>query len=94
MPKQGSGNTNDGNMARKFFEFATVSADITGLDRELIENFRVILQALSSKFDIDAGKLGTFATATKHRLRDLYPCTSSQSTARRWCDTPLFLSEP
>lgn len=29
-PKQGSGNTNDGNMARKFFDNLDIVSDVTG----------------------------------------------------------------
>ncbi|CAG4934584.1 unnamed protein product [Colias eurytheme] len=46
--KQGSGTTNDGNTARRFFSDAKTSACITGIDEELIERFHIILQAIAS----------------------------------------------
>ena len=51
--KQGSGTTNDGNTARKFFEFPNKTAAITGLDQDLIKRFSVILQAIPSGEKID-----------------------------------------
>ena len=64
FPRQeGSGNSNDGNTARRFFQAATISAEITGIDITLIKKFHVILQVISSgrtvdveKFDVDATK--------------------------------------
>ena len=42
-PKSNFGNANDGNLSRRFFnEIETVSA-ITGVDAELLGNFRLIL---------------------------------------------------
>ncbi|RVE54676.1 hypothetical protein evm_000797 [Chilo suppressalis] len=46
--KQGTGITNDGNTARRFFSNADTSARITGLDKDLIERFHVVLQAIAS----------------------------------------------
>lgn len=40
QPKQGSGNTNDGNTSRKFFESPEIVSEINGLDKELIERFQ------------------------------------------------------
>lgn len=53
VPKPGSGTSNDGNTARKFFANATVSAEITGVDEELISRFGCILSALASGHDIN-----------------------------------------
>jgi len=45
-PRQVSGNSNDGNTARRFFDNEACTADITGIDEELIRRFYVILQAV------------------------------------------------
>lgn len=45
--KQGSGTTNDGNTARRFFSEIHTTAKITGLDESLIRRFSVILQTIS-----------------------------------------------
>lgn len=62
--KQGVGTHNDGNTARKFFEDSNITAEITGLDEQLIRRFAVLLQALSSNKAIDARKFGLFAKET------------------------------
>ena len=48
QPKQGFGNTNDGNTARKAFDHAEMFADITGVDLDIIISLRTILKAISS----------------------------------------------
>lgn len=48
QPKPGgSGNTNDGNTARKFFQNAEISAHITRIKEEAIIKCRTILQAIN-----------------------------------------------
>lgn len=59
--KQGSGTTNDGNTARRFFEFPDKTAAICGLDEELVRRFAVILQAITSGELIDVIKFKDFA---------------------------------
>jgi hypothetical protein len=39
VPKQGSGNSNDGNTARRFFADPEMTASITGIDVNLIKRF-------------------------------------------------------
>lgn len=58
-PKPGFGNTNDGNTARRFFQNAEVSAEITNLDLELIKRIHNILIVISSGHEIDVEKLKT-----------------------------------
>lgn len=70
--KQGSGTTNDGNTARRFFEFPEKTAAITGLDEQLIRRLAVILQAVTSGQDIDTVKFKTYAFQTAARYVELY----------------------
>lgn len=63
-PKQGFGNTNDGNTARRFFADAVLTAEITKVDYELIRRFKVILNALSSTREIDPDKFHKYASDT------------------------------
>jgi hypothetical protein len=63
-PRQGTGNSNDGNTARRFFYNASCSADITGVDIDLIKRLYIILQALSSGVMIDDKKFGDYALET------------------------------
>lgn len=64
QPRQVSGNTNDGNTARRFFYNASCSAEITGVDMNLIKRLYIILQALSSGVMINAEKFGSYAMET------------------------------
>lgn len=64
MPKQETGNTNDGNTARKFFDNAEKSAEITGINLDLIKHFRVILETINCRFPIDADKFEKYSKET------------------------------
>lgn len=68
MPKQQTGTTNDGNTARKFFRNPEKSAEITGVNVELIKRLHVILECINSGFHINVNKFHEFAKQT----RDLY----------------------
>lgn len=69
----GSGTSNDGNTARKFFSHSAVSAEITGLNKDLIERCSTILQALSSGFNIDSDKFNEYSLETARLLIQEYP---------------------
>ncbi|KAL0901178.1 hypothetical protein ABMA27_006487 [Loxostege sticticalis] len=51
--KQGAGKTNDGNTARRFFSEYKTSAQITGLNEDLIKRLFVILQVIASGLHIN-----------------------------------------
>lgn len=53
QPKPGFESSNDGNTARRFFSQPTLSAEITGLDENLIKYFSTILRTLSSGHEIN-----------------------------------------
>ena len=72
-PKPGYGNSNDGNTARFFFGKAEVSSEITGIDLNIIRRFHVILQVLSSGYDIDFAKFRNYAVETANIFVTLYP---------------------
>lgn len=70
--KQGYGTTNDGNTARRFFEFPEKTAAITGLDEELIRRFAVILQAITSGETINNTKFKDYTEKTAEKYVKLY----------------------
>lgn len=70
--KQGSGVTNDGNTARKFFSEIKTTARITGLKESLIKRFAIILQAISCGEMIDTKKFGQFARETAEMVVNDY----------------------
>lgn len=53
---EGSGTSNDGNFARNFFTHPDISAQITGLNKNLIYRCCVLLQALGSGYKINSKK--------------------------------------
>lgn len=72
-PKPGFGNTNDGNTARRFFENFDISAEVTGVDIQLIKKFHNILIAISSGFDINIEKFRLYTLDTAHFFIYKYP---------------------
>lgn len=72
LPIGTSGNTNDGNTARKFFDNPELSADITGIDVNLIKQFHKILSALSSGQAIDLVKYEKLCDDTAELYVKLY----------------------
>nr|CAI5856179.1 unnamed protein product [Callosobruchus analis] len=58
VPKQQALNINDGNSARKLFRNDDKFSEITGVNKELIYRFSVILECLNSGFPIDEVKFG------------------------------------
>lgn len=81
--KQGSGTTNDGNTARKFFEFPNKTAAITGLDEDLIKRFAVILQTITSGERINVIKFKDFARKTAEKYVELYDWYYMSSTVHK-----------
>lgn len=63
-PRQGSGNSNDGNTARKFFQNYQCSAEITGVDEDLIKRLYIILQTMSSGISVNTEKFGQYTLTT------------------------------
>ena len=72
MPKQGFGNTNDGNTARAFFKNPAITSEITGVDTGLIKRFHVILTTLSSGYEIDVDKYALYCRDTAKMCINLY----------------------
>lgn len=71
-PKQGSGSSNDGNTARRFFQDPKLTSDITGVDKSLIERFGIILQTLVCGIAIDTEKFGNYTRETAELYVSLY----------------------
>lgn len=71
--KVGYGTTNDGNTARRFFDNLSVSALITGVDETLVQNFAVLLQAISCGYEVDAEAFDNYATKTFDKYLNFIP---------------------
>lgn len=70
--KQGAGNTNDGNCARRFFKNPQKAAVITKIDENLIRRFSYILQALSCGYKINTENFRVYAHDTAKLFVELY----------------------
>lgn len=68
----GGGTTNTGNATRRFFREPEKVSEITGIDRELIERFAVILNIITSGEEINASKFEEYLRATEQRYLLLY----------------------
>lgn len=71
-PRSSSGNSNDGNTARRFFANAETASDITKVDQNLIERLRTILTVISCCEEIDPEKFQIYAYETAQLYVDLY----------------------
>lgn len=71
-PKPGYGSSNDGNTARRFFYNPDLSSEITGVDKNLIKKFSLILRILASGRQIDLKKFKNLLDETKNIFLDLY----------------------
>ncbi|KAJ4438245.1 hypothetical protein ANN_14184 [Periplaneta americana] len=72
VPKPGFGNSNDGNTSRRFFMDPALSAEITGMNVELIYRFRVILEVISSGHKVDTLKFAAYVMDTAKLYVQLY----------------------
>lgn len=72
QPKIVSGNSNDGNTARRFFNNPELASSITGIDINIIQRFSVILRTISSGFDIDLVKFEKYCIETANLYKKLY----------------------
>lgn len=71
-PAQGSGNTNNGNTARRFFANAEKVSEVTGVDVRLIHRLSILLRTLNSGFEIDSVKYDVYAKETANLYIELY----------------------
>lgn len=72
QPKQGGGNSNDGNTARKFFKNPLLVSQITGINQELVEKFANILSIISCGHYINEEKFKKYCFETAQMAISLY----------------------
>ena len=68
----GSGNTNNGNTARRAFENDVLFSKITGVDLQLIKNFKIILICLSCQLPLNLNKFEDFCFKTGQIILQKY----------------------
>lgn len=62
-----------GNTARIFFQNSKKSAEITGVDEELIKRFHIILQTISCGYEVDSERFYSYAMETAKLFVSNYP---------------------
>lgn len=73
MPRQGgSGNSNDGNTARRLFQNSAVFAEVTGVSKELIDHLHILLCTINCDHQIDADKFASYCLETAQLYVSLY----------------------
>lgn len=72
IPKANFGNTNDGNTSRRFFENYELSAEITGIDKNLIFRLKIILDTLCSGLKINTEAFESYCAETAEIYVSLY----------------------
>lgn len=73
IPTQGSGSSNNGNTARRFFANPSLVSNITGVNEDLIKRFAVILTVINSNYQVNVGKFRVYARETAELYINLYP---------------------
>lgn len=68
-----TGNSNDGNTARRFFQNSEKAAKITGLDEVLIKRCGAILSVMSSGMQVHVHKFEKYCLETARLLTSKYP---------------------
>lgn len=81
--KQGAGTSNDGNTARKFFQNFVVSAEITGLNQNIIYRFYIILQVIASGITIKINEFRAYCLETAKEFVFLYPWYKMPATMHK-----------
>lgn len=73
QPKPGYGSSNDGNTARRFFENAEITSKITHIDINIIKKFSVILEVISSYYNINTKLFTNYCLETARLLVKTFP---------------------
>lgn len=81
--KQGSGTSNDGNTARRFFADPKLTHEITGVNELLIKKFSIILQVITCGYKINIEKFKSFCLETAELYVQLYPWYKMPSSVHK-----------
>lgn len=83
QPTQGSGTSNNGNLARRFFEDPEKTAKITGVNKDLIGRFSIVLKMLTCSNQVPKRLFIEFAHQTAKLYVSLYPWYYMPSTVHK-----------
>lgn len=73
----------NGNIVRRFFDNADLSANITGIDIEIIRRFHIVLQIISNGFKINQEKFKVYTRETAQVFVNKYPWYPMPPTAHK-----------
>ena len=77
------GNSNNGNTAQRFFENSETSDRILGIDHDLMRRFDMILQVISSGFNVKINSLKKYCNETAEKFVSLYPWYPMSTTIHK-----------
>lgn len=83
QPKEIYGSSHDGNTSRRLFENVKISSKITGVEEDFIKGFHIILQVISSGFEINVQKFQNHTTEIARNLVALYPWFKIPTTVHK-----------
>ena len=72
QPKEGFGNSNDGNTSRRAFENSEIFCEITGVDIEVIKIMHIVLITISCEYDIDTDQFEVYCAYTAKVIVNKY----------------------
>lgn len=82
-PRQGGGTSTTGNVARAIIQNADVTSEITGVHKDLIERFHIILTVLASGHEINIVTFKKFCIRTAQKLIKNYPWYNMPTTLHK-----------
>lgn len=84
MPRQGAGNSNTGNVARRFFEHHESSASILNIKPSIIYKMGQVLEVIRSRFPIDPIIFEEYCNALYNEYKDykMFPLTPTVEEAQ------------
>lgn len=72
MPKAGFGNTNSGNISRRFFADIDTASEITGINKDFLNRLKIVLEVISSSHRVNTAKFGEFCNNIVKIYVELY----------------------
>ena len=73
VPISVSGNTNNGNTARRFFRQPQLTSSITGVDKGISSRFHIILTTLSCGYNVNVEAFEAYTKQNAEEFVKLYP---------------------
>ena len=92
MPKQGFGNTNDGNSARRAFEQSNTFSEVSGVDVDIISRLKTVLKAVCLGYDLDSSSFQQYCNETADKVLSEYNWYFISPTVHKLLDHGLQIA--